>query len=81
MLDRVVAAAHVVTQEATSYRTGVPVIGGIKNSFRISLFLSKKHRDIVVKAQRGYVEKHLHLRAQLEFHSEPHVSVAIIRLL
>jgi hypothetical protein len=81
MLDRVVAAAHVVTQEATSYGTGVPVIGGIKNSFRISLFLSKKHRDIVVKAQRGYVEKHLHLRAQLEFHSEPQVSVAIIRLL
>jgi hypothetical protein len=35
----------------------------------------------VVKAQRGYVEKHLHLRAQLEFHSEPQVSVAIIRLL
>ena len=62
MLDRVVAAARVVTQEATSYRTGVPVIGRIKNSFRISLLLGQNHRDVVVEAQRGDVEKHLRLR-------------------
>ena len=62
MLDRMVAEAHVVTQEATSYRTGIPVIGGVKNSFRISLLLSKHHRDVVVKAQRGDVEQHLRFR-------------------
>jgi hypothetical protein len=62
MLDRVIAASHVVTQQATSQRTGVPVIGGIKNSFRISLFLSKNHRDIVVEAQRGNVEEHFQFR-------------------
>jgi hypothetical protein len=31
VLSRVVAAAHVVTEEATPYRTGIPVIGRIKN--------------------------------------------------
>jgi hypothetical protein len=62
MLDRVVAAAHVVTQEATSYRTGVPVIGRSKNAFRISLFLSKSHRNIVVKAQGKNIEEHLRPR-------------------
>ena len=62
MLDRVVSAAHVVPQEATSYRTGVPVTGGVKNSFRISLLLSKQHRDIVVEAQRGDVEQHFRFR-------------------
>jgi hypothetical protein len=36
-------------------------MGGIKNPFRISLFLSKNHRDIVVKAQGRDVEKHLRL--------------------
>jgi hypothetical protein len=51
MLECVVAAAHVVTQETTSYRTGVPVIGRIKNAFRISLFPSENHWDIVVKAE------------------------------
>ena len=59
MLERVVAPAHVVTQEATSDRTGIAVIGGVKNSFWISLFLSKNHRNIVVEAQRVDVEKHL----------------------
>ena len=59
MLDRVVPPSHIVTQQATSYRTGIPVIGGIKNSFWISPLLSKNHRDIVVEAQRGDVEKHL----------------------
>ena len=71
MLDRVVAAAHVVTQDATSYRAGIPVIGRIKNTFWISLLLSNNHRNIVVEAKRGYVEKHSHLRAQLEFYSDP----------
>jgi hypothetical protein len=52
MLDRVVAATHVVTQEATSYRTGIPVVGRIKNSFGISLLLVQNHRDVVVKTQR-----------------------------
>jgi len=59
MLDRVVAATHVVTQEATSYRTGIPVVGRIKNSFGISLLLVQNHRDVVVKTQRGDVEQHL----------------------
>ena len=62
MLERVVAPAHVVTQEATSDRTGIAVIGGVKNSFWISLFLSKNHRNIVVKAQWGNIEQHLRLR-------------------
>ena len=62
MLDRVVATAHILTQEATSYRTGVPVMGRIKNSFRISLLLSKHHRNIVIEAQRGDVEQHLRCR-------------------
>jgi len=62
MVECVVAAAHVITQEATSYRTGVPVMRGIKNAFRISLFQSKNHRNIVVKAQGGDVEEHMRLR-------------------
>jgi hypothetical protein len=62
MLDRVVATAHVVTQEAASYRTGIPVIAGIKNAFRISLLLGQNHRDIVVKAKGGDVNEHLRLR-------------------
>ena len=62
MLDRVVPPSHIVTQQATSYRTGIPVIGGIKNSFWISPLLSKNHRDIVVEAQRGDVEKHFQFR-------------------
>jgi hypothetical protein len=62
MLDRVVTAVHVVTQEATSYRTGVPLLGVSKNSFRISLLLSKNHWDIVVKADGGNIEQHFQFR-------------------
>ena len=58
MLDRMVAAVHVVTQEAASDRAGVPVIGGIKNAFWISLLLGQNHRDVVIEAQRGDVEEH-----------------------
>jgi len=65
MVDRVVSPSHIVKQEATSYRTGIPVIGGIKNSFWISLLLSKNHWDIVVEAQRRDVEKHSCLRQEL----------------
>jgi hypothetical protein len=62
MLDRVVPTFHVVTQEPTSYRTGVRVIVGIKNSCRISLLLSKHHRNIVVKAEGGDVKQHFRFR-------------------
>ena len=62
MLERVVAAVHVVAQKATSYRTGVTVIGRIKKSFRISLLLGQNHRNVVVEAQRRNIEEHSQFR-------------------